>query len=101
MNISDQRRAHDRSGKALRRARYLFIFLHRFDILFKDDAYMDALVAAARRGGLYSDKTCDKSVRFSILRRLFKVHNPMRYNWYEWYAAYRWKHYGWRRTGCK
>lgn len=97
MKISDQRRTYQRSGKQLRRARCLFIYLQRHKILFGSNAYMNSVVKAMRRAGLYADATDDRSVRFWILRRLFKVHNPDGHDWYRWYAAYHWTGWEWRR----
>ncbi len=90
MRLNEQRQAYTTSNKALRRARYLFIYLHRAEVLTGPDKYMAAFVEALRKHGLYSNNTSNRDIRGHVLRRLFKVHNPHGYTWYEWYAHYKW-----------
>ena len=98
MDIKEQRRIHTRCGKKLKRARYLFVFLCRNRLLAYDDAYMELFVKKCREYGLYSDGSDDRSIRFFVLRRLYKIHNPDNISWYEWYAHYHWRPFQWTKT---
>lgn len=97
MNIIETRKIHDLTGAKLKRARYLFIFICRKRLLFYGDDYMDLFVGKAREYGFYSLKSDDRSIRFFVLRRLYKIHNPDNLSWHQWHAHYHWKTFTWER----
>lgn len=95
--IKETRRMHDLTGKKLRRARYLFIFLCRRKFFAYDDNYMDLFVEKAKEYGFYSTKSTDSDNRYHVLRRLYRIHNPNGISWHEWYSHYRWRCYEWKK----
>lgn len=82
-------------NRILRRARHLYIFLARNDIVTTE-----ALKICARRmkeAGLYADATGDKDVRFSILRHKWKIETGGK-DWHRWARSTGWYFGTWTKA---
>ena len=97
MRIESTRQVYTKTAKQLRRARCLFVFLNRRRLMSYGDDYMDLFVGKCKEYQFYSTKRSDKDIRYSVLRKLYKIHNPDDLEWHQWYAKYHWRGYTWKR----
>lgn len=92
--MTDLRRTrsiHTATSKKLRRARYLFIFLHRKYLHTCSDHQLKLFAERMKAYGLYAQTTLDSDTRWHVLRRLWRVYNPQRLKWSEWIARRKWR----------
>lgn len=85
--LTDARLTMREQAKILRRARLLYIRICRNTILYDDNGW--TLEKCARRmqeAGMYAPSRAIRDMRFSILRRLWKIDSweGSRLNWHEW-----------------
>lgn len=84
MQIPESRRRLEIAGNKLRRARRLYGFLLREEIIRNPNVVAVCAQRALARG-LYAQSTGPQTVMFSLVRYSFRFTKPTeRYEWHEW-----------------
>lgn len=91
--VSGIRRAFRGSALALRRARRLYVYL--FCRQIRTHLQLQEAAERMQAYGLYAEGTAEKDVRFSILRKLWRISGHK--DWHRWRERNGWSFVKWRR----
>lgn len=100
MNVGRERQQFRASNKRLRRARRLYVYFLRHNILRNGGDYLNKVAQRMQERGLFGPTSSQRDIRFSIARYLWWIQKkekaPYGLGWYQWCAANYWSsNYEW------